>query len=91
MKISPLVVLTGVAALAGYGGQAFADAEAGKATFTSSCSECHDVGDFEGEDPAEIAATLKQIASGQMKHKTPFKLTDEQIADVAAYLVSGGK
>jgi cytochrome c len=29
--------------------------------------------------------------AGQMKHKKPIKLTDQQVADVAAYMASGGK
>jgi mono/diheme cytochrome c family protein len=92
MKISRLLVLTSAfAGLVSYGGAAFADAAAGKATFTDVCSECHEVADFEGEDPAEMSATLKKIVAGQMKHKKALKLTDAQIADVAAYLASGGK
>lgn len=92
MEISRLLVLTSAfTALASYGGAAFADAAAGKATFTSVCSECHEAGDFEGEDPAELSATIKQIVGGQMKHKKPLKLTDAQVADVSAYLASGGK
>jgi mono/diheme cytochrome c family protein len=92
MKISRLLVMTSAfAALASYGGAAFADAAAGKATFTEICSECHEAGDFEGEDPAELSATIKQIVGGQMKHKKALKLSDAQIADVSAYLASGGK
>lgn len=92
MKISRLVVLASTfAGLASYGGGALADAAAGKATFTSICSECHEVGDFEGENPAAVSATIKKIVGGQIKHKKALKLTDAQIADVAAYLVSGGK
>ena len=92
MKLSRLVVIASAfAGLAGYGSTAFADVAAGKTTFNSTCSECHEAGDFEGEDPAEISDTLKKIVGGQMKHRKPLNLTDAQIADVAAYLVSGGK
>ena len=92
MKISRLVVISGAfAGLAGYGGVAAADAAAGKATFTGICAECHEAGDFEGEDAAALSATIKKIVSGEMKHKKALKLTDAQIADVAAYLASGGK
>jgi mono/diheme cytochrome c family protein len=91
MKISRLVVIVGaIAGLAGYG-TAYADAAAGKATFTGICAECHEAGDFEGEDAAELSGTIKKIVSGEMKHKKALKLTDAQIADVAAYLSSGGK
>ena len=92
MKISRLVVIASAfAGLASYGSTAFADAAAGKATFTGTCAECHEAGDFEGENPADLSATIKKIVSGEMKHKKALKLTDAQIADVAAYLASGGK
>ena len=91
-KFSRLIVVSGTfAALVGVGSAAHADAAAGKATFTSICSECHEVADFEGEDAAELTATIKKIAAGQMKHKKALKLTDAQAADVAAFMAGGGK
>lgn len=90
MKFSRLVVIVSAAAgLAGFGSVAHADAAAGKATFTQVCAECHEVADFEGEDTAEMQATLKKIVGGTMKHKKALKLTDAQIADVAAYMTGG--
>jgi len=92
MKINRLLTVTMVAAgLAGYGAVAAADAAAGKATFDEICSECHEAADFEGEDAAEVTATVKKIVAGQMKHKKALKLSDQQAADVAAYMASGGK
>jgi mono/diheme cytochrome c family protein len=91
MRVSRLVVIASAAAgLLGFGSAAHADAAAGKATFTQICSECHEVADFEGEDAAALQGTIKKIVGGQMKHKKELKLTDAQIADVAAYM-SGGK
>jgi mono/diheme cytochrome c family protein len=90
MKFSRLVVIASAAAgVAGFGSVAHADAAAGKATFTQVCAECHEVADFEGEDAAELQATIKKIVGGTMKHKKDLKLTDAQIADVAAYMASG--
>ena len=90
MKFSRFVVIASAAAgLAGFGSAAHADAAAGKATFTQVCAECHEVADFEGEDAAEIQATIKKIVGGTMKHKKALKLTDAQIADVAAYMAAG--
>jgi len=77
--------------LAGFSGVASADAAAGKAKFSADCSECHEVADFEGEDAAALTATIKKIVAGQQKHKNALKLTDAQIADISAYLASGGK
>jgi mono/diheme cytochrome c family protein len=90
MKFSRLlVVASAVAGLVGFGSAAHADAAAGKATFTQICSECHEVADFEGEDAAALQGTIKKIVGGQMKHKKELKLTDAQIADVAAYMAGG--
>ena len=88
---SLLTVSLAVAGLAGFGSAALADAAAGKATFDSICSECHEAADFEGEDAAAMTETIKKISAGQMKHKKALKLTDQQAADVAAFMASGGK
>lgn len=90
MQLSRLFVVAGVAAgVTVWGSAAHADAAAGKATFTQVCSECHEVADFEGENAAELQATIKKIVGGGMKHKKALKLTDAQIADVAAYMAAG--
>lgn len=86
-----VVVASAVAGLASYGTVAHADAAAGKATFDKVCAECHEVGDFDGESAKDISANLKKIVAGQMKHKKALKLTDQEIADVAAYMAAGGK
>jgi mono/diheme cytochrome c family protein len=92
MNISRLIVIASAAAgLAGFGSTAYADAAAGKATFTNVCAECHEAGDFEGEDAKEVGETIKGIVAGTHKHKKALKLTDQEIADVAAYMTSGGK
>ena len=76
MKFSRLVVIAGaVAGVAGVASVAHADAAAGKATFTQVCAECHEVADFEGENAADVQATLKKIVSGGMKHKKALTLT----------------
>jgi mono/diheme cytochrome c family protein len=91
MKISRLAMIAAATAgLAGYSGISLADAAAGKAIFTESCAECHDVADTKGEDAKELQATIEKISAGQMKHKKAFKLTPQQAADVAAYMASGG-
>jgi mono/diheme cytochrome c family protein len=92
MKINKLLTVSIAATgLAGYAGAALADAAAGKAAFEDVCAECHETADFEGEKAADLTATIKKIMAGQMKHKKPIKLTDQQVADVAAYMASGGK
>jgi len=92
MKINKLLTVSIAAVgLAGYGGAALADAAAGKATFEDVCAECHETADFEGEAAADLTATIKKISAGQMKHKKALKLTDQQAADVAAFMAGGGK
>jgi mono/diheme cytochrome c family protein len=89
MKIRRLMVMsTAFAALVGFGNLAHADAAAGKATFEKVCAECHEAGDFKGEDAAEVQATIKSIVAGKTKHKKAITLTDAQVADVAAYMVT---
>jgi mono/diheme cytochrome c family protein len=90
MQGSRLFVIAGaVAAISVCANVAHADAAAGKATFTQVCAECHEVADFEGENAAELQATITKIVGGTMKHKKALKLTDAQIADVAAYMAAG--
>jgi mono/diheme cytochrome c family protein len=92
MKLNRLLVVA-VAGLgvAGWSLAANADAAAGKAKFEATCADCHEAGDFEGEDAGALADTIKKIAGGQMKHKADIKLSDAEIADVAAFMASGGK
>ena len=91
MKMSK-VLMVAVAGLgmAGWGMAANADA-AGKAKFDAACAECHEAGDFEGEDAKALADSIKKIASGAMKHKSKITLSDAEITSVAAYMASGGK
>jgi mono/diheme cytochrome c family protein len=92
MQVKKLMVVSlAMMGLAGCGSVALADAAAGKATFTDVCAECHEAADFEGESAAELTASIKKIVAGQMKHKKAIKLTDQQAADVAAFMASGGK
>jgi len=88
MKFKALVVVSAAAVFAGYGSAALADA---KKMFDDVCAECHETADFEGEDAKELAATIKKIAAGQVKHKKAIKLTDAEATDIAAFMAAGGK
>ena len=90
MKVTRIfAVAIATLGLAGFSGVASADAAAGKAKFEAVCAECHEAGDFAGEDAAALGATLKKIVAGQQKHKTALKLSDAEIADLAAYMAAG--
>jgi len=82
-----IVAVTSLGA-AGWGMAAHADA---KAKFAADCAECHEAGDFEGEDAAALADTMKKMAAGQMKHKTAIKLSEAELTEIAAYMAKGGK
>ncbi len=86
-----MVCATAALAMAGWNLAAHADAAAGKAKFTAACAECHEASDFAGEDVKGLTDTIKKISAGQMKHKAKITLSDAEIADVAAYMASGGK
>jgi mono/diheme cytochrome c family protein len=90
MKSSRLLVVgAAVLGLVGWAGTANADAAAGKAKFADVCSECHEVADYEGEDAKSLTESMKKIVAGQTKHKKALKLTDAEIADLAAYMSAG--
>lgn len=89
MKMSKILTVA-VAGLgtAGWGMAANADA-AGKAKFEAACAECHEAGDFAGEDAKALGDTIKKIVAGQQKHKSAIKLSDAEIASVAGYMAAG--
>jgi mono/diheme cytochrome c family protein len=89
MKVTRILAVSiATLGLVSFSGVASADA-AGKAKFEAACAECHEVGDFEGEDAASLQATIKKIVAGQQKHKNKLTLTDAEIASVAGYMATG--
>ena len=85
-------VALAVVALTGWSASALAaDKAAGKAKFESACADCHEAADFEGEAEASLADSLKKIVAKQVKHKEALTLSDPEIANLAAFMASGGK
>ena len=62
------------------------DAAKGQSTFEANCTKCHEAADFEGETQESINGMVKDWVSGKKNHKAKIKLTDEEIASIAAYL-----
>ena len=96
MIVKGLRRVSAVLALAAAGGliavwPAGADVAAGQAKFNAVCAECHDSADFEGEDLNGLRDTLRRISQGEITHKKSVRLSDQEIADLAAYMASGGK
>jgi mono/diheme cytochrome c family protein len=90
MKVLRILALSvATFAIAGFSTTASADAAAGKAKFTEACSECHEVADFEDPTVAALTESMKKIVAGTQKHKKALKLSDAEIADLAAYIVAG--
>jgi cytochrome c553 len=62
-----------------------ADAAAGKALTEKTCAECHEPADWQGESADSLQAMIKDVVAGTTKHKVTLKLSDAEIADIAAY------
>ena len=66
-------------------GAALADAAAGQAKAEAVCSECHEKADWADQDAAAIQAKIKGVVAGTTKHAKKLTLTDQEMADIAAY------
>jgi len=64
------------------------DAAAGKAK-ADACADCHAPEDFAGSDVAELTQSIKDVASGTVKHKAKVALSDDDAADIATYWAAG--
>lgn len=65
-----------------------ADPVAGKAKFDESCAACHEKADSAGKSAALLEGRIKEVVTGKFKHKKKLKLTDAEIANLAAYWTS---
>ena len=98
MKTKLIVALAAASLLSVSGAALAADAAAGKKKAEGCTSDCHVPSeDFKGQKAEKIAADLKAIAAGTVtpkkkgaEHKKNMaKLSDADIADIAAYFASG--
>ena len=90
MKTNWMTLAVAAGALA-FSGAAFAGDAAAGVDKAEMCLDCHDPGeDFAGVSADEIAGKIKSIADGSMKHKKELKLSDADIADIAAYFAAEG-
>ena len=74
-------------------GLAFAegDAEAGGAIFESKCGSCHYEDDFSGKSAQEVLAQINEQAAPGAKHMFKLsRLTEQEMADIAAFFDSKG-
>jgi cytochrome c553 len=69
-----------------------ANVEAGKAKVSQMCAECHRPADWSGETQVALQSLIRDVVSGKVPHsKRSIKLTDQEIADIAAFWTNGRK
>ncbi len=69
-----------------------ADVAAGKALAQARCAACHEPKDWQGETSNSLQSLLRDVVSGKVKHgKASVQLSDTEIADLAAYWLTGKK
>lgn len=85
-----LTTLTALSLVLWGGAALSADVAAGQAKADEACGDCHDPADWEGESAAAIEGMIKDVVSGQVKHKGKLELTEAEIANIAAFWASGG-
>ena len=66
-----------------------ADSAAGQQTFQNSCAGCHkNMKLYAGKSDTELQSAIKGIIAGTTKHPKKLTLSDDEIANVAAYIAS---
>lgn len=85
------LIFAGIGSVAAAGSSAAADIVAGKAAADRHCVQCHEAGDWEGEDAASLSSLIRDIVAGNVKHKRPLQLSDNDIQNIAAYWARGEK
>jgi mono/diheme cytochrome c family protein len=69
-----------------------ADAGAGKVAAQAKCAACHEPADWQGETQNSLQSLIRDVVSGKVKHsKTKVELNETEIANIAAYWLSGKK
>jgi cytochrome c553 len=69
------------------GGGVKGDAAAG-AQKISACTDCHTPADFAGLSEADINGAIKKVAAADSGHPSVGDVSEQDIADLAAYLAS---
>jgi mono/diheme cytochrome c family protein len=61
----------------------------GKKTFESQCASCHTTGDgvFARRSATQIEIAVENIKAGKTRHPATITLTEDDLADLARYLV----
>lgn len=92
MKRSILLSLAGCSWMLATSTLWAADAGAGKAVAQAKCAACHEPADWQGETQNSLQSLIRDVVSGKVKHsKTKVELNETEIANIAAYWLSGKK
>lgn len=62
-----------------------ADIAAGKTAAQAKCSQCHEADDWQGESAASLESLIRDIVAGKVKHKNKLELSEQEIANIAAF------
>ena len=65
-----------------------ADSAAGQKIFSGTCAACHQLKGYAGKSDAVLETQVKGIVAGTVKHPKKLALSDEDVANVAAYISS---
>lgn len=85
VKSSIVLAVSGLALLCAAASALAADMKAGEAEFNKVCHQCHEVMDWKGKSDAELRSMIAAVSSGKKKHPKKLDLSQDQIADVAAW------
>jgi mono/diheme cytochrome c family protein len=65
-----------------------ADTAAGQKVFSGTCVACHKFQSYAGKSETQLQTTIKGIVGGTVKHPKKLTLSDDDIANVAAYIAA---
>lgn len=87
--LAVFVALTLVAAFSALA-DGTADPVAGKAKSDQMCATCHGPADWKGRSQAELQGKISDVVAGKVPHNKKLQLSQQEIADIAAYWASVG-
>jgi len=65
-----------------------ADSAAGQKIYSGTCAACHQLKSYAGKSDADLETQVKGIVAGTIKHPKKLTLSDDDVANVAAYISS---
>ena len=88
MALSRIVVTMAAIGMFAYIPAYSADSAAGQKIFSGTCAACHQLKSYAGKSDAVLETQVKGIVAGTIKHPKKLTLSDDDVANVAAYISS---